>query len=238
MAMSDEELLLQMNILASKTADNPNMVYKANAVLNKGLNPEFFTGNNTKIVNAINLLAETCVKVEDVAEVVTNKINELLLDTSSDANKLIWDNVKELMEMDTIIEGIQRILEGKQQEKILGITPDDIGKILTVAQDTDGEMMVKAIDNVLNPGVMEYTHEDYPEVTNVENALDKLFSLQNNNANIDNVTWDMIMNKPQIPTGLELTTNALVMNDEDGEMSSVPLMTDEDINTLITDLGE
>lgn len=238
MAMSDEELLLQMNILASKTADNHNMVYKANAILNKGLNPEFFTGNNTKIVNAINLLAETCVKVEDVAEVVTNKINELLLDTSSDANKLIWDNVKELMEMDTIIEGIQRILEGKQQEKILGITPDDIGKILTVAQDTDGEMMVKAIDNVLNPGVMEYTHEDYPEVTNVENALDKLFSLQNNNANIDNVTWDMIMNKPQIPTGLELTTNALVMNDEDGEMSSVPLMTDEDINTLITDLGE
>ena len=237
MAMSDEELLLQMNILASKTADNPDMVYKANAVLNKGLNPEFFTGNNTKIVNAINLLAETCVKVEDVSEVVTNKINELLLDTSSDANKLIWDNVKELMEMDTIIEGIQRILEGKQQEKILGITPDDIGKILSVAQDTDGEMMVKAIDNVLNPGAMEYTHEDYPEINTVENALDKLFDLQSNNK-IDNVTWDMIMNKPQIPIGLELTADNLVMNDENGEMSSVPLMTDEDVSTLITNLGK
>ena len=235
MAMSDEELLLQMNILASKTGDNPNMAYKANASLNKGLNPEYFTGNNTKIVNAINHLAETSVKISDLSEAVADKVNELLLDTSSDANKAIWDNVKELMEMDTIIEGIQRILEGKQQDKVLGITPDDIGKILSVAQAEDGEMMVKAIDNILNAGQMEYTHEEHPEVQTVEGALDKLFELQNNK--LDEVTWDMIMNKPAIPTGLELTDNALVMNDEDGEMSSVPLMTNEDVDELLNDLG-
>ena len=235
MAMSDEELLLQMNILASKTGDNPNMAYKANATLNKGLNPEYFTGNNTKIVNAINHLAETSVKISDLSEAVADKVNELLLDTSSDANKAIWDNVKELMEMDTIIEGIQRILEGKQQDKVLGITPDDIGKILSVAQAEDGEMMVKAIDNILNAGQMEYTHEEHPEVQTVEGALDKLFELQNNK--LDEVTWDMIMNKPAIPTGLELTDNALVMNDEDGEMSSVPLMTNEDVDKLLNDLG-
>ena len=235
MAMSDEELLLQMNILASKTGDNPNMAYKANATLNKGLNPEYFTGNNTKIVNAINHLAETSVKISDLSEAVADKVNELLLDTSSDANKAIWDNVKELMEMDTIIEGIQRILEGKQQDKVLGITPDDIGKILSVAQAEDGEMMVKAIDNIINAGQMEYTHEEHPEVQTVEGALDKLFELQNNK--LDEVTWDMIMNKPAIPTGLELTDNALVMNDEDGEMSSVPLMTNEDVDELLNDLG-
>ena len=235
MAMSDEELLLQMNILASKTGDNPNMAYKANATLNKGLNPEYFTGNNTKIVNAINHLAETSVKISDLSEAVADKVNELLLDTSSDANKAIWDNVKELMEMDTIIGGIQRILEGKQQDKVLGITPDDVGKILSVAQAEDGEMMVKAIDNILNAGQMEYTHEEHPEVQTVEGALDKLFELQNNK--LDEVTWDMIMNKPAIPTGLELTDNALVMNDEDGEMSSVPLMTNEDVDELLNELG-
>lgn len=235
MAMSDEELLLQMNILASKTGDNPNMAYKANATLNKGLNPEYFTGNNTKIVNAINHLAETSVKISDLSEAVADKVNELLLDTSSDANKAIWDNVKELMEMDTIIEGIQRILEGKQQDKVLGITPDDIGKILSVAQAEDGEMMVKAIDNIMNAGQMEYTHEDHPEVQTVEDALDKLFELRDNK--LDEVTWDMIMNKPAIPTGLELTDNALVMNDEYGEMSSVPLMTNEDVDELLNDLG-
>lgn len=235
MAMSDEELLLQMNILASKTEDNPNMAYKANATLNKGLNPEYFTGNNTKIVNAINHLAETSVKTSDLSEAVADKVNELLLDTSSDANKAIWDNVKELMEMDTIIEGIQRILEGKQQDKVLGITPDDIGKILSVAQAEDGEMMVKAIDNILNPSQMEYTHEEHPEVKTVDGALDKLFELQGNG--ISEVTWDMIMNKPEIPTGLELTNESLVMMSENGNMSEVPLMTDEDVNNLLSDLG-
>lgn len=236
MAMTDEELLLQMNILASKTEDNPNMVYKSNKTLNKGLNPAFFTGNDTKIVNAINLLAETSVKISDLSDAVAAKVNELLLDTSSDANRVIWDNVKELMEMDTIIEGIQRILEGKQQDKILGITPDDIGKILTVAQAEDGEMMVKAIDNILNSSQLEYTHEEHPEVTTVEDALDKLFELQGNTV-IDEITWDKIINKPQIPTGLGLTNDSLVMMSDEGEMSSVPLMNDEDVNMLISDLG-
>ena len=235
MAMSDEELLLQMNILASKTEDNPDMVFKANKTLNKGLNPEYFTGNNTKIVNAINMLAETTVKVTDVSSLVTEKVNELLLDTSVDENKLLWDKLKELMEMDTIIEGLHRILDGKQQDKILGITPDDIGKILSVAQAEDGEMMVKAIDNILNPSQMEYTHEEYPEVKTVEGALDKLFELQGNG--ISEVTWDMIMNKPEIPTGLELTNESLVMMSENGNMSEVPLMTDEDVNNLLSDLG-
>lgn len=235
MAMSEEDLKRQLDILTTRTSDNPDMVYKANAALNKGLNPDYFTGNNTKIVNAINWLAENNVQTSELSEVVANKVNELLLDTSSDANKVIWDNVKELMEMDTIIEGIQRILEGKQQDKILGITPDDIGKILSIAQAEDGEMMVKAIDNILNAGQMEYTHEEHPEISTVEGALDKLFGMQGQG--INEVTWDMIMNKPEVPTGLELTNESLVMKSEHGEMSEVPLMSDEDVNMLINDLG-
>jgi hypothetical protein len=235
MAMSDEELLLQMNILASKTEDNPNMIFKANKTLNKGLNPEYFTGQDTKIVNAINMLAETTVKVTEVSALVANKVNEILLDTSIDENRVLWDKVKELMEMDTVIEGLHRILEGKQQDKILGITPDDIGKILSVAQAEDGEMMVKAIDNILNAGQMEYVHEEHPEVQTVESALDKLFELQGNV--ISEVTWDMIMGKPEIPTGLELTNDSLVMMSENGNMSEVPLMTDEDVTNLLSDLG-
>jgi hypothetical protein len=235
MAMSDEELLLQMNILASKTEDNPNMVFKANKTLNKGLNPDYFTGQDTKIVNAINMLAETTVKVTEVAALVADKVNEILLDTSIDENRVLWDKVKELMEMDTVIEGLHRILEGKQQDKILGITPDDIGKILSVAQADDGEMMVKAIDNILNAGQMEYTHEEHPEIQTVEGALDKLFEMQSQS--LTEINWDMIMNKPEIPTGLELTDDSLVMMSDNGEMSEVPLMTDEDVTNLLSDLG-
>ena len=235
MAMSEEELKRQLDILTTKTSENPDMVYRANASLNKGLNPDYFTGNNTKIVNAINWLAENNVQTSQLAEIVANKVNEILLDTSIDANNDIWKNVKELMEMDTIIEGIQRILEGKQQDKVLGITPDDIGKILSVAQAEDGEMMVKAIDNILNAGQMEYTHEEHPEVQTVEGALDKLFEMQSQS--LTEINWDMIMNKPEIPTGLELTDESLVMMSDNGEMSEVPLMTDEDVSNLLSELG-
>ena len=235
MAMSEEELKRQLDILTTKTSENPDMVYRANASLNKGLNPDYFTGNNTKIVNAINWLAENNVQTSQLAEIVANKVNEILLDTSIDANNDIWKNVKELMEMDTIIEGIQRILEGKQQDKVLGITPDDIGKILSVAQAEDGEMMVKAIDNILSPAQMEYTHEDHPEVQTVEGALDKLFEMQSQS--LTEINWDMIMNKPEIPTGLELTNESLVMMSDNGEMSEVPLMTDEDVSNLLSELG-
>lgn len=235
MALTEEDLKKQLDILTTKTSDNPDMVYNTNPVLNKGLNPEYFTGSNTKIVNAINWLAENNVQTSELSEAVANKVNELLLDTSSDVNKAIWDSVKELMEMDTIIEGIQRILEGKQQDKILGITPDDIGKILSVAQAEDGEMMVKAIDNILNAGQLEYTHEEHPEISTVEGALDKLFEMQGQG--ITEITWDMIMDKPEIPTGLELTNDSLVMNSEHGEMSKVPLMSDEDVDMLVNDLG-
>lgn len=120
---------------------------------------------------------------------IEGKINEILMAPSED-NGEMWDNLKELMEQPTIADGIQRILEGKQQEKVLGITPDDIGKILSVAQDEDGEMMVKAIDNISS----------------------------------------------KIPVGLELTDDALVMNDENGEMSSISLMTDEDVDNILNDL--
>ena len=123
------------------------------------------------------------------ANEIEEKINEILM-TPSEDNGETWDNLKELMEQPTIADGIQRILEGKQQEKVLGITPDDIGKILSVAQDEDGEMMVKAIDNISS----------------------------------------------KIPVGLELTDDALVMNDENGEMSSISLMTDEDVDSILNDL--
>lgn len=168
---------------------------------------------------------------------IEDKINEILMDpTSSEDNERLWENLKVLMEQPTLIEGMQRILEGKQQDKVLGITPDDIGKILSVSQAEDGEMMVKAIDNILNAGKVEYINDNEPEISTVENALDRLFEMQGDGSLIDGLMWDQIMNPPRIATGLELTNNALVMNDEDGEMSSVPLMTNEDVDELLNNL--
>ena len=233
MAMSDEELKNQLDILTLKTEDNPYMVYKVNAVLNKGLNPEYFKGNNTKIVNAINMLAEDCVRTSEVAELISDKINEVLLDVSNYENGLIWENLKELMEIDTIIEGMQRILQGKQQDKILGISPDDIGKVLSVSQADDGEMMVKAIDNILGAESVEYEHENHPEISNINEAIDKLFDLHEN----IEIDWDMINNKPELGNSLELNGEGLHLKSEDDEViSTVELATNMDIDDIVNNL--
>lgn len=240
MAMSEEELKLQLEILTAKTEDNPDMVYKANAMLNKGLNPNYFTGNNTKIVNAINLLAEESVKTSEVAQIVAEKVNEILLDTSNDENKLIWDNLKELMEIDTIIEGMQRILQGKQQDKILGIDEEDIGKILMVDQADDGEMMVKPVDlslgETINAENVVYNNPDYSSITNIAEAIDMILNNIEDSGLIGEVKWEMITGAPEIPNKLELTEQELVLRSNEGDVSSVELVTDEDIQDIIADL--
>ena len=245
MAMTDEELLLQMNILATKTNTNPNMVYKNSSLLNKALDPAYFTNNDTKIVNAINMLAS---KINDANVSVVdlnNKVNSVLLDTTGDANKQIWAELQALMGKPTIIEGLKAILEGGNQQRILGITAEDVGKILSVAEDEDGNGIVKAIELAASGGTGEvptaieigYTNVEHPEITNVESALDYLFTNQGSSGGtIDSITWDKITHPPSIPNAIELTDNSLVLKDEHGEMSSVPLMSNEDINTIVNSL--
>lgn len=240
MAMSEEELQRQIDILTTNTKDNEGMVYNSVAILNTGLNPDYFTGNNTSIVNAINLLAQESVTTNEVAQLVADKVNEILLDISNDENKLIWDNLKELMEIDTVIEGIQRILQGKQQDKILGIAEEDIGKILMVDQADDGEMMVKPVDlslgETINAENVIYENPDYTSLTNVAEAIDLVLNNIEESGIVGDIKWEMITDAPDIPNKLELTDERLVLRSDEGDVSSVELVTDEDIQNIIADL--
>lgn len=247
MAMTDEELLLQMNILASKTdsTTNPNMVFKKVSSLNKALDPTYFTGNNTKIVNAINMLASKTNDTNKSVVDLNNKVNNILLDTTGDANKQTWAELQALMGKPTIIEGLKNILEGGNQQRILGISAEDVGKILSVAQDENGNVIVKAIKIASGDGSggaptavdIGYNNVDHPDITNVESALNYLFTNQGSSGGtIDSITWDKITNPPSIPNAIELTSNSLVLKDESGEMSSVPLMSIEDVNSIVSDL--
>lgn len=240
MAMSEEELQRQIDILTTNTEDNEGMVYNSVAILNTGLNPDYFTGNNTSIVNAINLLAQESVTTNEVAQLVADKVNEILLDISNDENKLIWDNLKELMEIDTVIEGIQRILQGKQQDKILGIAEEDIGKILMVDQADDGEMMVKPVDlslgETINAENVIYENPDYTSLTNVAEAIDLVLNNIEESGIVGDIKWEMITDAPDIPNKLELTDERLVLRSDEGDVSSVELVNDEDIQNIIADL--
>ena len=250
MALTDEQLVLQADILASKTDSdtNPNMVYKTIASLNKGLNPEVFTANNTKIVNAINYLAGIVTNAEYLVSTMGTKMNEALLDLSSDENKAIWEQTKELMGKTNIIEGMQSILEGQQQDKILGITAADIDKVLSVARNDNGDLVVKAID-MIHPvskvDEIEYTNNKSANIQNVKDALDYLFENMNNDnsgelgggVTIGEITWDMIEGKPEIIADqLVLTDNNLTLSGQGSVISTIPLVDQQDIDELIAGL--
>ena len=57
-ATLNERQQVQYDVLTYKldTATNNKLVYKSMVAINKGLNPSYFSGNNTKLVNILNLL--------------------------------------------------------------------------------------------------------------------------------------------------------------------------------------
>lgn len=247
MALSNEELLQQVNMLATRTDDNKEMKFNKMPGINKGLNPDFFTGNNTKIVNAINKLASEVNALETAVVDMINKTNSVLMDVNSIENQEVWEETKRLMGEDTIIEGIRALLDGKMQDKVLNIDEEDEGKVLTVVIDDAGNPVVKPVDmgdigtgggsveDVISAYTVTYLNGDHPEMTNVGQAIDHIMDTI---ANFDfEVTWKDIKNKPKIGNKLELDEDSLnLLSNKDVELSAVPLMTDDDIFDLINDL--
>ena len=182
MALTEEQILQQINVLTKKTSENPDMVYKTTAALNKALDPEIFSGNNTTIVNAINKLGKELVAVKTLVNDVVNKINSVLLDVNGEANKELWEDTQKLMGNETIIEGIKHLLEGNLQHQLLGLDIKDEGKVVTIAKDEDGNPVLKAVDAIIgggtavNPNVYNllYTNKLNPEINSVGEALDIL----------------------------------------------------------------
>ena len=255
MAMTEEELLLQMNILVNKISDNPNMVFKANKTLNKGLNPEYYSGNDSKIVNILNSLFEKNQQVDIVSTNVTNKVNDLIGDSTTTLGAANWEKLQGLMGQATIIEGLNDLFEAKLIDKVLGLDVADKGKILSIDKDEEGNLILKAIDaitggeaNPENVSVenIEYSNNQVTNITNVKEALDYVINeIVNGDFEgglgggtvIGEITWDMIDDRPEfIADGLELTNDQLILKDGDSVLSTVPLMDNTDIDDIINQL--
>ena len=249
MALSKEELQLQIDILTSRTDNNDGMKYSKLPGVNKGLNPEFFTGNNTRVVNAINKLATEVKALENAVYDMINKTNGVLLDVNSEQNQETWEETKRLMREETIIEGIRSILEGKSQDRIFDIEEEDEGKVLTIVIDDDGNPVVRPVEismdifpdykppeeKITTAYDVVYLNRDIPGVENVGEAIDHILDQMKN---IDfEISWDDIKDKPSVGNKLELKDDALTLvSDEDAILSSVPLMNDEDIYDLVNTL--
>lgn len=128
----DEILELQAKILSARTdsTTNPNMTYSSIPARNKALNPEYFSGNDTKIVNALNTMYKTNLNTAESANRITDKFNNVVLDTETYTEE--WDKLKELMKEDTIVEGLINLYENKlpNESGFEYVTTDEIDSII------------------------------------------------------------------------------------------------------------
>ena len=230
MALSEEAILQQINVLTTKTAENAEMIYKSIPALNKGLNPEYFSGNETKIVNAINKLAAEVDILNEAVVNMVNKVNGVLMDTMSTENKAFWEDTKELMGEDTIIEGIRAILEGQKQDKILKLDVADDGKLLMVFVNDEGQPEVKPaslgdLDIDVSSYDVAYVNRDFKDVSSVGEAIDFIL------ADIQQpLQWDDLVNVPKMADDLVIEEDSLVLKSvEDDDLANVPITNDEDI---------
>lgn len=225
MALSEEVILQQINVLTTKTVENAEMIYKSIPALNKGLNPEYFSGNETKIVNAINkLAAEVNVLNEAVVNMIT-RMNGILSDTGGTDNKERWEETKELMGADNIVDGIRAILEGNRQEQILGLHIADNGKLLSVTINNEGTPEVKpiSIDSLtveVGSYDVSYINRDYKGINSVGEAIDIILE-----------------NIPKLADDLVIEDNSLVLKAANNtNLANVPITNDGDIDNIINSL--
>ena len=133
MALTDQEKVLQAGILAEKTdeATNPNMTYTTSVITNKGLNPAYFTGNNTKFVNAMNATYKQAQTAMTTVNSFGNKINGVLLDTGNTEGQAKLEQLRTDMGYQTLIEGLIDLYENKlptyvESDSIQFATPEEL----------------------------------------------------------------------------------------------------------------
>ena len=85
------------------TTKNPLMVYKTAAITNKGLDPEYFTGNSTKIVNILNRLARDLDYASNTIGNVYNKYNPVVGDTDAPNVKVYYNALKEATGQESLL---------------------------------------------------------------------------------------------------------------------------------------
>ena len=86
------------------TKTNPLMVYKVSQFANKGLDPDLFAGNNTKIVNILNSLKGDIKLIDQTIGEVYTKYNPVIGDTTIPNIQLCRNALKEVTGKESIIE--------------------------------------------------------------------------------------------------------------------------------------
>ena len=85
------------------TTNNPLLVHKASATLNKGLDPNLFKGNNTKIVNILNNLQKGIESAKLTIGNVYDKYNPVVGDTDNPSVQVYYNALKEATGQESLL---------------------------------------------------------------------------------------------------------------------------------------
>ena len=245
MALTDEQLAIQLQVLTEKTSSNASMTYTKSARTNKALNPDKFSNYNSKIVNAINLLYDDSVITQADAATSTQILNDVLGSTAVPENKSEWDSVIEILHgispsYKNMINASKAILTGEAISQILQVSAADKGKLLSIDLDEENNVIIKTVTagtgsggdiTTLDASNVTYTNTNVASLTNVKEAIDYML-----NNNVSEINWENIKNKPNFVDGLELTDSALLLKSGENSVSTVELISDNDITEIISGL--
>ena len=245
MALTDEQLAIQLQVLTEKTSDNASMTYTKTARTNKALNPDKFSGHNSKIVNAINSLYTDSVKTQKDAATSTQILNNVLGSTAIPENETEWNSVVEILRgispsYKNMIHASKAILTGEAISQILQVSAEDKGKLLSIDLDEENHVIIKTVNagtgsggdiTTLDASSVTYKNDNVSSLTNVKEAIDYML-----NNNVSEINWENIKNKPNFVDALELTNDALLLKSGENAVSTVEIINDNDITEIVNAL--
>ena len=140
---STDKQQVQYDVLTFKldSTTNPKLVYKTTPNVNKGLNPKFFSGNGTKLVNILNTFAKDMKNTSDIVNKVYNTYNPVILDTATAEGKALLEKMRLATGKDTLVESVTALANG-EIGGLAFLNPDDSNDGFSIVYDADSQQFV------------------------------------------------------------------------------------------------
>ena len=140
---STDKQQVQYDVLTFKldSTTNPKLVYKTMQIVNKGLDPKFFSGNNAKLVNILNKFANDMKNTSDIVKKVYNTYNPVVLNTATDEGKALLEKMRLATGKDTLVESVTALANG-EIGGLAFLNPDDSNDGFSIVYDADSQQFV------------------------------------------------------------------------------------------------
>ena len=140
---STDKQQVQYDVLTFKldSTTNPKLVYKPTSIMNKGLDPNFFSGNGTKLVNILNKFANDMKNTSDIVKKVYNTYNPVVLNTATVEGNALLEKMRLATGKDTLVESVTALANG-EIGGLAFLNPDDSNDGFSIVYDADSQQFV------------------------------------------------------------------------------------------------